>query len=283
MPIPEKNIAETIALESRKPIPLTTLGSHTLFAVPDGFHVETDAALQKLQPHPERLVGSVALDTIESFVDYVNRHKTAATTIWCKTDSVAGSTTFTAIINDHGAAPKGLPGVPGWRDFRAVFTPLRSLEWKTWAGSNRTGMSQDEFAIFVDDNLKDIATVEGQPTGTEMLALATQFEITQDKRFRSAVRVQSGGVNLEYVENDDEGTIQRMMMFDRFTLGLSPFWRGKGLYVQARLKYSLREGKLKLWYELVRPDIAFEMATNALIEKLSADLAQPILFGNAAA
>lgn len=283
-----ENIASTVAREARKPQQLLVRGNHTLFAVPDGhggFNLETDAALDALQAAPERKRGNVALDTVEAFTAFVLRHATAATTIWCKVDREKCTASFRAIFNDNNAVEVDAKGadiaVPGWRDFTATFTPARSVEWNIWSGADGKAMDQASFATFIDDNLKDIATVEGRPTATQMLAMATNLEISQDKSIKSAVRVQSSGVQVEYVENDDAETIKRMNVFDRFVLGLAPFWRGAGYQMEARLKYKLSQQKLTLWYELVRPDLVLDDATQSLITQIQESVGRQVFFGDA--
>lgn len=282
------NLAETVARESRKPQQLLVRGNHALFAVPDsqgGFKLETDVALDALQQAPERKRGLVSLDTVEAFTAYVLLHATAATTIWCKVDREKCTASFRAIFNDNGKADLDGAGIdgstPGWRDFSATFTPARSVEWTIWAGMDRKPMDQAAFATFIDDNLKDIATVDDRPTATQMLEMSTNLEISQDKSIKSAVRVQSSGINVEYVENDDTETIKRMNVFARFVLGLAPFWRGAGYQMEARLKYKLSQQKLTLWYELVRPDLVLDAATESLIKQIQDAVGRPVFFGDA--
>ena len=71
---------------------------------------------------------------------------------------------------------------------------------------------------WIEDNLRDITTAEGFPSGAMMLEMALNMEAQQEARFRSKVRLQSGGVALEYVATDDDATVQKMAIFERFAL-----------------------------------------------------------------
>jgi len=128
--------------------------------------------------------------------------------------------------------------------------------------------------------LQDIASCEGSPTGAQMLQMALSFEANQDTRFKSAIRLQNGGVQMSFVQDDDAQTLANMQMFDRFSLGLPVFWNGDAYQVDARLRYRVKEGKLSLWYELIRPDKKLESSTKTLIEKIKAETGRAFFFGN---
>ncbi|MPS27587.1 MAG: DUF2303 family protein [Alcaligenaceae bacterium] len=274
-----ENLAQTVAREARRPIDIRELDGRHLFAVPEGFTLETDEALLKLQPAPLRPTGKVHLQTLDSFIDYLLKHRGVGTTVWCQANYVAGTVDFIAVLNDH--EPSAEQDAPGWRDFRATFKPAYSVEWSRWTKSNREKMSQVEFATFIDDNLKDIAPPEeGLPSGTQMLQMASCIEISQDKRIKSAVRLQSGGIQVEYVENDDAATVERMQLFERFRLGIPVFWQGAAYKLDARLRYKHSEAKLALWYELVRPDKLVEDAIGEMVAIIEERLELAVLFGS---
>ena len=149
---------------------------------------------------------------------------------------------------------------------------------------NSRPMRQAEFAAWIEDQLPDIAEVEGLPTGTQMLEMALNFEAKQDMRFKSAVRLQSGGVNMEYVSTDDGATIERMRVFDRFSVGIPVYWGCARFRVDARLRYRTTEGKLQFWYELIRPARVAEAAATDLISRLkttltASELSVPVFMG----
>lgn len=169
--------------------------------------------------------------------------------------------------------------VAGWKDFTAWLMPQASHEWKTWTQFDGKRMSQFEFAQFIEDNIKDVANEDGYPTGTDMLKMAVQFEMSQDKRIKSAIRIQSGGTNIEYVDNDDAATVERMEAFNKFMLGIPVFWQGQAYYLEAKLRYRVREGVLSLWYDLVRPDIVVDDAVKQILSDIEANIEVPVLYG----
>lgn len=269
----QQNIAETVAKEARKPFPISN--DATFIAVPEGWKLEDT---EKTELAPRRKRGKVATTDADSFIGYVNRHgsRLANTTIWCDANFTAGKVNFTAIINDHGDEEHD----PDWRDHLATFAPVFSDEWKRWNDTNKRSLGQTEFASFIEENLQNIASVEGSPSGAQMLEMALSFEANQDMRFKSAIRLQSGGVQMSFVQDDDSQTLSKMQMFDRFSIGLPVFWNGDAYQLDARLRYRIRDGKLTFWFELIRQDKVLEASTRTLIEKIKTDTCAPFFFGN---
>lgn len=231
---------------------------------------------EKLLPVPARKKGTVRLDEQVSFIEYINRHKVENhTTIYCQADYRASKIDFSCIINDHQGTQDGQQ----WRDHIALYTPVFSEEWKRWSGGNKQQHTQAEFAAFIEENLEDIATVEGMPSGIDLLRMATEFEANQDKRFKSLIRLQNGGVQFNLVEDDDAQTLQKMQMFEKIAIGIPVFWNGDAYRIDARLRYRVNQGVLKFWYELIRPDKKIEDATKTMIDKIKAETGVPLYFG----
>lgn len=272
MPEIQQNIAETVAKEARKPFPIDHPYAH--IAVPEGWKLEDT---EKSEFTPRRKRGNVKLNDADSFIAYSQRHHNPnVTTIFTEADYATGKVSFTSIFNDHGPTD----GDAQWRDHTATFTPVYSEEWKRWFGKNKQQFNQAEFAIFVEDNLKDFSTQEDSPTGAQMLEMALNFEANQESRFKSAIRLQNGAVQLQFIETDDAQTMTKMQMFERFTLGLPVFWNGDAYALEARLRYRHREGKLAFWFELIRPDRVLEDATKTLITKIKTETDIPLFMGN---
>lgn len=273
------NIAETLAREMKQPMLMQSNAPHiSRTALPPGWMLnESDDEHHMMTPR--RKVATVHLNTAESFIDYVVRHADDQTTIWCIADYAAGKVALQAIINDHGAAGER-EGSARWRDHIAHYIPVQSQEWKSWSAKNRSTFTQADFAAFIEENLRDIASVEGMPTGANMLEMALQFEANQDMRYKSAIRLQNGGVQMSFVQDDDDQTLAKMQMFDRFAIGLPIFWGGDAYRIEARLRYRVREGRLTFWYELIRPEKVIEAAADTLIEQIRVAGEWAFFYGN---
>lgn len=272
------NIAETLAREVKTPLEIISepAGNLKRVALPPGWTLAEKDDDTKLLAAPRRKLAKVKLHDADSFIDYIKRHGSMAdSTIWCVANYKAGSVQFLGILNDHGEDEDEA----AWRDHRATFTPEFSEEWTRWVGKNKAAFTQAEFAAFVEDNLKDIAGVEGCPTGAQMLEMALSFEANQDMRFKSAIRLQNGGVQMSFTQDDDNQTLAKMQMFDRFSIGLPVFWNGDAYRIDARLRYRVRDGKLSFWFELIRQDKVLEAATQTLIGVIRDKTGNPFFFG----
>ncbi len=241
-------------------VDIDTTQGRPYVVLPDGYSV---ADLEYLLPTPTRHRAAVSVSDSESFIKYLRTHGSLAECcIYADIDAETSRISMQAIINDHGSEP-------GWRDHRCAFEPKQSVEWNRWMGKNRSNMSQGDFANWLEENLSDIAGVEGMPSGNDMLQLALGFERTAEKRLKSKLNLQSGGVRLEYVDDEDKDTRTSMEVFSRFMLGLPVFDGSTSAYpIEARLKYRERDGKVSFWYELIRPDRVFKTAVTEELDRI---------------
>lgn len=276
------NLAETLSrvLPDAKLIKEIDSGVEKLFkahvAVPKGFELkDISVDLEQFLPNPRATNATSNLTDADSFLAYVARHAKSETVVWCDFNPQNYQLSFTAVIDEHAK------DLAGWRRHAAKFTPSASNEWTIWTERNKKTFSQVEFAEFLERQELDIAVKDGFPSSSEMMAMATNFEMTSEKRLRSAMRLQDGGVRMEYIEDQDEKTVQTMRLFERFAIGIPVFWAGPGYLIEVRLKYRSSAGKVSFHYELIRPDRSHEAAAKELIEKVRAGIgAVPMLMGS---
>lgn len=230
--------------------------------------------LDKVFDVPTQQKGCVRLKDAESFIRYFNAYKGDASAIYatmvpCK---------FVAVIDEDYTDGDALPN---WREFRAEFTPDYSTEKETWWAANRKPFDSTEaFALFLEDNLPDIV----EPEGATMLEIALNFRVNQDVRYSSAQRLSDGHIDLGYqniVEAGATGPAGRIQIPEQFRIEV-PIFAGVGAPkygIDARFRYRLSSGNLKLWYELVRPHKVLETAFTDLWTKVGAETVRQILLG----
>ncbi|MEY2686852.1 MAG: hypothetical protein RL375_1050 [Pseudomonadota bacterium] len=278
-----KNIAETLAevLPQAKIIHETPTNIQGLLiaqaAVPKGSELkEIRLDLEKFLPNPRRTAAKATFFSVPSFLEYVKRHADPDTTVaWCRFDPQTYTLDFSAVFDDHAK------GTAGWRGHKAVLVPEFSAEWKAWKGNHAKSFAQVAFAEWIQEHEDDIATANGLPTSLQMLTMATNFVMNEERVLKSSVRLQSGGMRLTYVADPDAGTTADMQMYERFALGIPVFHGGPAWSMGARLKYRNNAGKLSFSYELVRADKVHQGAAMELIEQVRAGLgAVPFLMGS---
>lgn len=249
-------------------------GGTPYVAIASDFKIED---LERLLPVPCRKRGSIITTDTTSFIFYTTKHGNADTcSIYADIDAEASRFNLIAVINDHAPGENGQQ----WRDHLCKFEPTQAIEWRRWLGRNKQTFTQAEFATWLEDNLADVAAVDGMPSGADILQMALGLEVTADKRLRSKINLQSGGTQFEYVDDEDKDTRTKMQFFERFTLGLPVFDGSASAYpLEARLKYRERDGRMTFWYELIRPDRVFKSAVADELSRISSETSFPIIAG----
>lgn len=249
-----------------------------VLAMPAGQKLET-LDLEQFSTTPARVRAERTAQDMPSLLAYVARHHEPRTQVWASMD-LEGPTplVITAQMDDHFLAE------PSWCEHRITYAPAPSAEWQMWAGrSGKNGkhMSQMDFAAFLEANISDIHAGEGLPSGGDMLKMALEFEAVQEMRLRSHVRLQNGGLSFEYVGTDDQATVKKMSVFDRFAIAIPVFRHGERFQITARLRYRNNPTGPVFWFELHRPDRALEEATKDALEALREGLpaGTPVFLG----
>jgi uncharacterized protein YfdQ (DUF2303 family) len=232
------------------------VGGTTHLVVPERCqHIDLTGAIEKAGAAPRRKAGTVQLADLPSFNVYVaDQGLTDNVYIYADPDA----RTLTAVLNDHVK----VDATAGWRDHRAVFKAELSREFSTWLSHNKKPMEQEEFAIFLEDNIADVV----EPSGETLLQVALTLQAKTEVNFSSHKRLDNGQIQFAYSETVDARAGTGLIEIPReFTIGLRLFKNGDGYKVRARLKYRLGGGKLKFWYELDRAENAIEDAFQAYV------------------
>lgn len=282
MSIQDENIADTLArVLPKAEITESGIAGVKLIAIPQGVKIETKD-LEAFEPTPRRKKGTATVSTIESFADYIKKHSTDGTTAWAKFNPQTYALSFTGVLDENSAA------TPGWREHRVDYTPDMSAEWKTWIGNANNSkaekvFSQVGFAEFIEANSNDFLADGGFATDLQMLTMATDFAANEDRKFKSKVRLASGGVRMEFIADADTGTVEAMSFFEKFQIAIPVFQDGPAYPIVARLKYRVKSGEVFFFYELVRVDRVHRTAALEQLEAMRSALGTtPMLMGSMA-
>lgn len=270
-------VTAEIALNVGKPQDLVP-GKLVAVAKPNGMTVEQidlQAYEDKYADRPRRAKGVQVLATVQSLIDWVNRHKTPETYI---TADEKG-TTFKAVFNGHTPNSDAVSSLPGHGDFGAAYNCPLSDEWRRWIGKSqhdrdeKKGMGHAEFIQFIEDNMLDIT----QPDSAAMLVAIRSFEAKRDVQFKSAKRLDNGDVAFAYVEDTQQQTpAGHLSLPSKFEITIPVFQGGKLYAIDANLRYRVGPGGLVLFYELVRPHKSLEHAFNEVSEQIRTGTSVPM-------
>lgn len=221
--------------------------------------------------NPMRTRATVAISAADSFIAYINKHKTDATSLY---GSMGDKPSFIAVIDDHA------PAVAAWREHKATYACPLSPEWRTWTNPlhNAKAKTQVDFARFIEDNLLDIV----DPSAAEVLAVSRTLEAKKSVSFSSGVRLDNGDVQFTFTEETKgtagKGTID---IPERFGIAIPVFEGGDKYRIDARLRYRINDdGQLSMWYELERPHKVIEHATKEVWKAIAEGTGLPIINGN---
>lgn len=214
--------------------------------------------LEEKLPSPWRKRGSVTVFTAESLAHYVNDHRVPGTALYADVEQ----TRVVAIINGHEPNVGRLDdpdepaiavekGSAGWGDHHAALEVRHTPEWKHWASRDGQIGAQDEFALHVEHGLDEIR----EPAAATLLEMAQHFEASTSVNFRSVAVLDNGQRGLLFDESIDAkaGRSGQIVIPKEFVLGLAPFEGSPEYKVVAHLRYRIREGRLTIGYQLVRP------------------------------
>lgn len=239
-------------------------GQHFVI-VPEGHKVEALPAAQA----PKWPSTTVRLRDAASFIRYVSDHKAPNSRIYATVDPAQ----FLAVIDDHLPPMTTDEKRANWREFRAEFKVPASREWLLWNGANRKHMSQLGFAEFLQDNLPDVVT----PDGATLLEMSLNFEASQAGSFVANQRMQDGSHNLQWrADNNASGTVK---LPEQIALSIPVFENESPSMLYARLRYRINDGKLAIWYELIRPHKVLESAFQDTWKRIADGTGVPLLLG----
>lgn len=218
--------------------------------------------LEAMLDAPRRRKGTYVVATVESFTDLVDRlggtGKDDAISIWVNHTQ---SYSLEAVFNDNSA------DASGWGDLRVKLPLDITSEWAHWASRSGKWMDQEEFAEHIEDGIKELV----DPDAATMLEIAQSIHATVSATFRSAKRLSDGETQMVYEEQIDGSAGQtkgELKIPEVFKLAIAPFL-GEDVYaVNARFRYRLGGGSLRIGYKLERPDDVIIDALEQIKKKL---------------
>jgi uncharacterized protein YfdQ (DUF2303 family) len=230
--------------------------------IPEGWSVED---ISKMLPPPPRVKQRVEILTLESLVAYALAFKTPTSAIFAnETDA-----TYDVALDYHRRNAADVGPERGACDHVARYACPQSEQWTIWNANHAKAKTQLDFARFIEANLVDIV----KPVSADMLQIVLNLQVHKTAEFKGDMRLDNGQSKLSYEETIRGNTkIGDLTIPDVFQLGLPVFIDGKRYAVDARLRYRLEEGKLSMWYELVRPVDVFRAAVKEVSDSLRKQL-----------
>lgn len=241
-----------------KPIENPHPDSAAFVIVPEGCLVE----YLEREPSPMRRRGFTKLHDIDSFGAFYKAHGHDHSAIYV--DATNGR--FVGVLNDN---PENNIAKADWRDYGCEYTPKFSPEWQEWKGRNKQKFDGNEaFAIWLEDNLEDVT----EPENGKLLEIALNMRVHSNAAFSNAVRLADGNTEFSFTDvvegSSHTSAAGKVRIPDRFEISI-PVFEGRNARtypVAARFRTRLAQGKLTVWYELIRPLKVHEAAVEDMIK-----------------
>lgn len=224
-------------------------------------------SLEKYLPAPVRKRATVMVRDHDSFIAYVELHREAGTALFGNLDTHGAN--FTAVIDYHRSNGGDLKaGAPAWGEHRCILNLEHTPEWNAWKAADGKGMSQTEFALFLEDNRLDIV----DPEAGQLIDIAKSLEATTGSKFLSAVRLENGDRKFTYESQTTARAGERgdITIPEKIKLKLPVFVNGPAFPMEAFFRYRLKDGQLVLFYNLIRPHKVIEAAVHTSRDAITA-------------
>lgn len=218
--------------------------------------------LEAYLPTPVYAKAAVTARTVQSLIDYTERHKTDATAIFADVETGRVLSVIDYIPADNSGAHKTQ---------RCTYDAPFSEEWKRWTGISGKQQSQEAFALFIEENRADVVT----PDGATILELAKTLDAKKKVTFKSGIRLDDGSVTLDYTDEtvaSGGGISGKIPIPSEIELGLPVFFGGDRYKVTAFFRYRIIEGKLVMWVDLHRIKHIRDAAFSDIVAKLTSSL-----------
>lgn len=234
--------------------------------------VPSDAKIIDLEPMlkvPARKRASLRLHSAQDFAAYLVEHKSESTRVFADLRCDPSVTPmFIGVIDYHGV---GASGEPGWREHVVQFVPEFGREFLNWRNANMKPMNQEEFALFIDRNAKNVT----KPDAATMMEIALNLEGKRETSFSSGKRLENGDHQLIWTERTETGGKTKgngtLEVPSRFTVTLPVFIGGNMEEIEAKLRYRISDGQIVFFYELYRVADLVEASLETLRMQIEKD------------
>ncbi len=238
------------------------------------------ALIEPWRTRPERKVGTANVNTLESFIELVERHKTEDSAIFANTDWQHPS--LTAVVDYHSSTEAA------FGQHRIHYPFPQSEEWKVWTSKHGKPMNQVDFAEFIEDHIQDLTTPDtleeesferlfsckvGYPN--DLVMLSRGLQVNAEVRVKNAVKLQTGESQIVFEEDHKNADGQPISVPGVFVINIPIFHAGAATRIPVRLRYKLRDGVIAWTFMLHRPDVYITEEVRRDLERAATELDLP--------
>lgn len=248
---------------------------------------------------PRRLKGTSQHDTVKSFIAHANRHKDASSVVFASGN--AKEPKLMAVYNYNEAVPQ-TPVKEGYiqqrfGDHRAILNCRLSDEWLAWKEQNKTGMSQVEFAEFIEGHILDVQdppdmtleqysdwkqlqTILGYRFAKQqqIMQLSRGLTVFENCKVGSAVNLASGEQSIVFESEHVGEDGKKLDVPQLFMIGIPVFKDGRVYRFAVRLRYR-KASSLSWQFDIYRLDDGFKTAYDDVCYAVEFETKLPVFVG----
>lgn len=236
---------------------------------------------------PERREGTAEAFTLESFISLVDRHKDIGSAVFANV--LTDQPSLMAVIDYHTVDHK-----PRFGEHRVRYDFPISPEWKAWKAKNGGGMSQGEFAQWIEDHIAEIAApldaershlehlfqTSFAASGSSLITFSRGLKINVESKGASFANLQTGEVQLSYEEYHKDSENKPIKVPGLIVVKIPLFMGGDEVRLIARLRYRYEGGKVTWFFLFYRWEEAFRNSVLVDVDRVARETGLPVYEGS---
>ena len=229
--------------------------------------------LEYLLKSPTRVYLKETLTNFDSFLETVkDRFDNAQATVYARSFEQDKYCDFSF----EGVALDCRTGFQ-WRDDCVIkWQGKHTISAREWLKYDEKPMSQEDFALFLDKHLDDVYTSKidddmqfsGYPTKAELYNFVTTLEDSKGQKFSRKINVQNGDMSVSLVRESDDGTKERLKLFERFAINLKIYEGFPTYRVNVKLRFRIKDGQVIFFYDIEGLEELFNENRDWAVEKI---------------
>lgn len=263
-----------------------------VIVVPVGMRLESAKHfLDQYKTKPDRRTGTEQADRLVSFIDLVNRFKSADSAIFAKGE-ITGSkllASLTAILDYHaiGADNKAA----SYKAHRVSYKFPISKEFEFWFKHNGELMDQEGFALMLEERINEMVSASEEERNAianltpkfadplEILKLSRDLVVYSSEKLQQSTKLSSGERTVKFTAEHADADGKPLSIPDFFVLNIPVFAGEAATRVLVRMRYR-KAGEKVLWaYDIYRVDMVFEAAFDAAVDKVKKETEVALFMG----
>lgn len=200
--------------------------------IPDGSTLHELSQEDRL---PEFTEANPKLQDAASLINYCTRMKSGDIVIFANVEQ----NTIAAFM-DYSASDCTLH-----HKNRATLLLEQTPEFKAFVAATGRPMKQAAFAQFIEDNSKSFES----PSGADLLEIANHIEVARTGEYKGKIDRTSSSFAFSYTE--ENVSTGKCEVPREFKILVPIYVGGESYRFIAKLRYSIQDGKLNLWFDLM--------------------------------